>query len=206
MVGTIPSSHRLVRALVAIGLLAAGASKAAPLPRDAGDESRISNQSDTGRSAAAAEARPFRMEKLVWAGVGFDSFGGSAAPGFSVGAAIDIVPLSPDVSLDIFGNADIALLSEGGCDPGCGNIARFPLSAGGLAHYHGASADLAAGLGFTVLPFSGGTNAGLGFFLIGLLPVIRQAPSVCLMGQLQYHSFSSGGTLFAMGVGVAVGF
>jgi hypothetical protein len=80
------------------------------------------------------------------------------------------------------------------------------LTAGGLAHYHGASADLAAGLGITALPSGGIMNVGLGFFVMGLLPVFQQSSNFCLMGQLQYHSFSSGGTLLAMDLGVAFGF
>ncbi|HEX4386414.1 MAG TPA: hypothetical protein VH083_25845 [Myxococcales bacterium] len=161
-------------------------------------------------------ANPRRTGRFGWATVGIYDFGisvdvpngaggtfsvggSSAYFGVSVGAALDVVQLIPDLQLSIFGNAAIAI----------GSDLVFPLTAGAAVHYDALPVMLFGGLGFSVVPNTASgadTGVGLAIFLMASYPVPQIMPNLSFLGQFQYHFLSNSEHLLVFDVGASIGF
>jgi hypothetical protein len=139
--------------------------------------------------------------RFAWGGIGFYSVGfsqnfgfgtvsgSSGAFGLNVGAAFNVFQLTPDLPLAAFGQASIAFASGG---------SFFPLTAGAAVRYDKLPVQLLGGLGFTLMPNSGGANTGVGLALMamGLYPLPQITPNFSAQVQLGYHILNQGLSLF----------
>ena len=156
-------------------------------------------------AAPASAAPPARM--LGWANLGiydvrFSTPFGTVSDGeFGIGAggAMNLAQLSPDVPLAGFVNAAISFASGG---------QFFPLTAGAAVRYDKLPVQLLGGLGFTLMPNSGGANTGVGLqfpLLMGLYPLPQITPNLSAQVQFAYNFLNNGLSLlqFTFGGGYA---
>ena len=205
--------------LLAAGLVAAvparaevdtaSASSAAPAPIVTNDGPTLL---DVNTTPINGSANPRRTGRFGWATAGIYNFGvsvdvqgfgtvsGSTSYfGLSIGAAVDVVPLMPDLQLSIFGNAAIAI----------GGDLLIPLTAGAAVHYDALPVMLFGGLGFTVVPntaANSSTPLGVGLLLMGSYPVPQIAPNLAFLAQFQYHFLNQSSHLLVFDVGASLGF
>ena len=161
---------------------------------------------DTGAPAAG---KP--IQHLAWGGVGLYSISESVDTplgtfsssttnfGFNGGAAVNLVPLTPDLPLAVFGNVALTFGSD---------FSAFPITGGAAVHYDKLPVQLLGGLGFTLMPHTGGGNTplGLGILLMGLYPLPQVAPNVSAQAQVQYHIMNDGFSLLVFDIGAGYTF
>jgi hypothetical protein len=183
-------------------LLAASLAIAAPAIAD----SRTSAAASGTQTASFADSigsstptgSPGASKRFGWAGIGYYNAASTGFFGFNIGAALDVLPLTPELPLSVFGNVALAFSSD----------VLFPLTAGAAVHYDKLPVLLLGGVGFTIMPHSGAGGTPVGLALLGMasypLPQIR--PGVSGMAQIQYHILDDGFSLFVIDVGLEMGF
>lgn len=165
--------------------------------------------SDAARSATdESTAGTKRTPYIAWGGLGLYNVGVSVdiAPGVSVsgsstyfgfhaGGAANLVNLTPD--LPLVGWGDIALT--------LGSDLFFPLAVGAGVRYDKAGpVQLLGGLGFALMPHTGGGTTPLGLRIMGMLlyPLPQVHKNLSAQTQLSYDILSNGFHLFTFTVGV----
>jgi hypothetical protein len=153
---------------------------------------------DSLSSSSTPTGAPGASKRFGWAGLGYYNAASTGFFGFNVGAALDVVPLTPELPLSVFGNAALAFSSD----------VIVPLTAGAAVHYDKLPVLLLGGVGLTIMPHSGGGGLPVGLGLLGMamypLPQIR--PGMSGMAQIQYHFLDDGFSLFVIDIGIEMGF
>jgi hypothetical protein len=157
----------------------------------------------TDESTAGTKRTPY----IGWGGIGFYNVGVSVdVPGFGTvsgsstyfgfhaGGAANLLSLTPD--LPLVGWADIAMT--------LGSDLFFPLAAGAGVRYDKAGpVQLLGGLGFALMPHTGGGTTPLGLRIMGMVlyPIPQLSPNLSAQVQISYDFLSNGFHLFAFTVG-----
>jgi hypothetical protein len=146
-----------------------------------------------------------------WAGIGFYSVslsvdvpgfgsvsGSSSYFGLNAGGVYDVIALAPDLPLGVMGNVAFAF----------GSDVFVPITVGAAVHYDKLPVQLLGGLGFTLMPHSGGgsTPLGVGLLLMGSYPLPQVRPGLSAYAQFQYHFLNDGFNLLVFNVGAELGF
>jgi hypothetical protein len=153
-------------------------------------------------AAALAESAPATKSdaRIAWGGIGYYNISGSfnsvGAFGINVGGAINVVPLTPDLPLAIWGNFAIAFPS---------GFNAYPLTAGAAIRYDKIPVHLLGGLGFTIMPQSNGgpTVAGLGIQAMGFIPLTADLSA---QAGIAYHFLNKSEDLFTLTGGIGWSF
>jgi hypothetical protein len=185
--------------LASTPLLAAPAAAPAPAPAPATTTTSSNGAVNTGR--------------VAWGNIGLYDIGISVdVPGFgtvsgsssyfgiNVGAAVNVAALTPDIPLALWGNAAISFASGG---------QFFPLTAGAAVRYDKWPVQVLGGLGFTLMPNSGGggvTPLGLAIQLMGFYPLPSVNPNLSADLQIAYHILNNSYSLFTFTVGAGYAF
>lgn len=167
--------------------------------------------SDAAKSVAPTDsmAGTKRTPYIGWGGIGLYNVGVSVdIPGFgtvsgsstyfgiNAGGAANLLSLTPD--LPLVGWADLAL--------SLGSDLFFPLSAGAGVRYDKAGpVQLLGGLGFTLMPHTGGgPGAPLGLRILGMVlyPIPQLNPNLSAQLALSYAFLTDGFHLFTFTVGL----
>jgi hypothetical protein len=149
--------------------------------------------------------------RFGWLGIGiyhtsisvdtvFGSFSvGDTHIGVNAGGALDILALSPDLPLSVFGNIAVAF---------GGNFTILPITVGAAVHYDKLPIQLLGGLGLTLMPATdiGETPVGVGLLLMASYPLPQLRQGIAGMAQFQYHFLSDGVSLWVLDVGLTMGF
>lgn len=163
-----------------------------------------STSSTTGAAAA-------NSDRIAWGGIGFYDVGVSVSTpfgtysasnsyfGFNAGAAVNVLSLTPDLPLAVFGNAAIAFGSGG---------FFLPLTGGAALRYDKLPVKLLGGLGLTVMPDSAGapTSVGLGILAMAMYPLPQIDPRLSAEAQFQYHFLNNSLSLLAFTIGAGYTF
>lgn len=174
---------------IAAALLIAGPAFAETAPPPAA--APLSTTPANGMTGTKATGR------FGWAGIGIYDFSGFAEFGLNVGAAVNVLPITPDLEGAVWGNAAIAF--------GSGTL--FPLTIGGGVRYDKLPVQLFGGLGLTaVLSSFGTTPVGLDIMAMGLYPLPQVDPHLSAQGQISYNILSNGFSLFTLTAGVGYSF
>jgi hypothetical protein len=191
-------------------LLAAGAradtpalSSAVPTPNVAVDNGGFAQGSSTVTIPNAGTKHPL----FGWAGIGLYSLsvsqnGVSATDtdfGINLGAAYDLVAITPDLPLSVWANIALAFASD---------YTIFPITLGAAVHYDKLPVQLLGGLGFTIMPHSGSgsTPVGLAILLHAAYPLPQIKPGISAYAQFQYHFLDDGFDLLVFDIGLQYGF
>jgi hypothetical protein len=146
-------------------------------------------------AATSADAGTKRTPYIGWAGLGFYDISGSAYFGLHLGGSVNLVQLTNDLPLIGWGDFGLAFGSE----------TAFPLSAGvGVRYDKAGPVQLLGGVGFAVLPHTGGGSTPVGVRLMGTLlyPLPKVSKNLSAQTQLSFDILSESTTMFAWTVGV----
>ena len=147
--------------------------------------------------------------RIGWANIGvydvrIDVGGGFTASeadfGLGAGGAMDVMALTPDVPLSIFGNIALSFANGG---------QFIPITAGAAVRYNKLPVQLLGGLGLTIMPntYAGASTAvGVGLLLMGILPLPQVSPTFGVQAQFQYHLLSQSESMVEFVGGVSYGF
>ena len=156
-----------------------------------------------GAKEAPIEASGTKRSPYIgWGGLGlYDviSGGSSVYFGFHAGGAVSLVQLTRD--LPLIGWGDFALT--------IGSDLFFPLAAGvGVRYDKAGPLQLLGGVGFAVLPHTGGGTTPVGVRLMGtaLYPLPKVNRNLSAQTQISFDILSDSVSLFAWTVGVGYGF
>ena len=166
--------------------------------------------SDAAKSVAPtdeATAGTKRTPYIGWGGIGFYNVGVSVDTGFGTsvsasstyfglhaGGAANLLQLAPD--LPLVGWGDIALT--------LGSDLFFPLAVGAGVRYDKAGpVQLLGGLGFALLPHTGGGTTPLGVRIMAMVlyPIPQLMPNLSAQAQISYDILSDSFHLFTFTVG-----
>lgn len=201
-----------LNAMILAGALAAAPAFAAPAPAAAtpAPAPAASPAATTTSSTGAVNTG-----RIAWGGIGLYDIGISVnVPGFgnvsssssyfgiNVGGAMNIAQLAPDFPLAVWANAAIAFANGG---------EFFPLTAGAAVRYDKLPVQLFGGLGFTIMPSTGGngnsvTPVGLDIQLMGLYPLPMVHPNLSADLQIAYHILNDSFSLWTFTIGGAWAF
>lgn len=173
--------------------------------------SSLADTPPSGSTTPTDVAASASSNRVGWGGVGFydvgvsvnTPFGSYSASnsyfGFNAGAAVNVLSLTPELPLAVFGNAAIAFGSGG---------FFLPLTGGAALRYDKLPVKLLGGLGLTVMPNSAGynTSVGLGILAMAMYPLPQIDPRLSAEAQLQYHFLNNSMWLFAFTVGAGYTF
>ena len=167
----------------------------------------------TSPSSTTSSSGAVNTGRIAWGNIGLYDIGQSVdVPGFgtvsgsssyfgiNVGAAVNVMPLAPDVPLALWGNAAISFGSGG---------QFFPLTVGAAVRYDKLPVQLLGGLGFTLMPVTvtgAPTPVGLAIQLAGFYPLPQVNPNLSADLQIAYHILNNGFSLFTFTVGVGYAF
>jgi Cys-rich repeat protein len=180
-------------------LLASAAAQAAPCKRDADcPEGQVCSAGTCRRRPAEASeiaAGTNRTPYIAWGGLGIYNVPANTYFGFHVGAAANLIQITPE--LPLIGWADAALT--------IGSDLYFPLAAGAGVRYDRAGPfQLLGGAGFALLPHTGAGTTPVGLRLMGtvLYPLPMLDRNLTAQGQISYDFLSESSHLFAVSVGI----
>jgi len=145
--------------------------------------------------------------RFAWGGLGFynfsfdcGGFGGCSTTdfGFNAGASVNVLPITPDLPLTVWGNVALAF----------GSGTFLPLTAGAGVRYDKLPVQLFGGLGLEIVPHTGGgsTPIGVEFLVMGLYPLPQVDPRLSVEAQLSYSILNQGFSLFVFTAGVGYSF
>src|SRR5919201_1997706 len=186
-------------ATLGAALLAGAAAQAASCKRDSDcPEGQVCSAgtcrrrpAEAGEIAAGTKRTPY----IAWGGLGIYNVPANTYFGFHVGAAANLIHLTPE--LPVIGWADAALT--------IGSDLFFPLAAGAGVRYDTVGPlQVLAGAGFALLPHTGAGTTPVGLRLMGtvLYPLPMLDRNLSAQGQISYDFLSESSHLFAVTVGI----
>ncbi|HUJ29182.1 MAG TPA: hypothetical protein VLW85_24350 [Myxococcales bacterium] len=197
-----------LNALVLAGAICAAPAFAAPSPAPAPAPAATPAPASTSSSTGAVNTG-----RIAWGNIGLYDIGISVdVPGFgsvsssssyfgiNAGAAMNILPLAPDLPLAVWANVAISFASGG---------QFFPLTAGAAVRYDKLPVQLFGGLGFTIMPNTSSgspTPVGLAIQLMGLYPLPMVNPNLSADLQIAYHILNDNFSLWTFTIGGAWAF
>jgi len=171
--------------------------------------------SSSSLSSGSSTSGTLNAPRIAWGNIGYYNVGvgvdvpffgtvtgTTGAFGINVGTAVNVMQLSPDVPLAVWGNAAIAFPSGG---------TVFPLTAGAAVRYDKLPVGLLGGLGITLEPnsFNGAASSapiGLAIQGMGFLPLPQVMQNLSADLGIGYHFLTSGFSLFTFTAGAAIAY
>jgi Cys-rich repeat protein len=196
---------------VALGaaLLAGGPAHAVSCKRDAdcsagqvcsagtctSKRSAAARAADAVAPTSEATAGTKRTPYFGWGGLGLYNVPGNTYFGVHAGGAANLIQLTPEMPLVGWGDLAITF----------GSDLLFPLAVGAGVRYDAAGPfQLLGGLGFAILPHTGGGTTPVGLRIMGtaLYPLPQLNPNLSAQAQLSYDFLTESSHLFTFTVGV----